>query len=47
MIKNKEQYCSPNVELLELRVEAGILTGSIRPDSVNSGYEESNDLGEI
>ena len=28
MIKNKEQYCSPNVELLELRVEAGILTGS-------------------
>ena len=46
-MNKKQLYTSPEVELLVLRGEETILTGSLRLDSVNSGYEEENDLGEI
>ncbi len=47
MNKIKETYERPTTELLELQLEKCVLTGSIRSNSANSGYDDNNDLGEI
>ena len=47
MNKIKETYERPTTNLLMIRFEQGVLTGSVRTNSVNSGYEEENDLGDL
>ena len=47
MIKQKEVYTSPLTEVLVVRFEGALLDASITPDSVNSGYDDFFDLGEI
>lgn len=43
----KMGYTAPAIDVLELRIGGGILIGSDLADSVNSGYDESYDLGTI
>ena len=48
----KATYERPSCDLLVVRFEQGLLTGSNpynteRPNSVSSGYDDNNDLGTI
>ena len=46
-MKHKLFYTQPTTDILEMNVESGLLVGSERSNSVNSGYDESWDLGTI
>ena len=47
MNKIKETYERPTTDLLVIRFEQGLLQASLRTNSVNSGYDNDNDLDEI
>ncbi len=47
MRTEKTVYSAPTAKCFEVRLNATILQGSIRPDSANSGYDPNNDLGTI
>ena len=50
MNKTKTTYERPTTDLLVVRFEQGLLTGSpnqVRSNSSSSGYDSENDLGEF
>ena len=47
MNKKMTTYERPTIDVLVVRFEERILDGSIRTDSVNSGYDDENELGII
>ena len=47
MTKLKQTYLSPETDLLVVRFEGALLQASVRSNSVNSGYDDDYNLGEI
>jgi hypothetical protein len=47
MKTEKEVYSAPKAKCFEVHLSETILQGSVRPDSVFSGYDDNNDLGAI
>ena len=44
-MKKKLFYEAPDAELIELKLDAVVMQGSV--NSADNGYEDENDLGEI